>query len=133
MSQENVELAHRTYDAFNRRDLPAFLGFVDPGVEFVSGSGLIEGGSRHGHDGIRVWWDELFSVYPDWMVEVLEVRETADDGLVVSVQGHGHGAASGAPVDTVMWQVVKLRNRKIVWWSTHTVEAEALEAAGLSE
>jgi ketosteroid isomerase-like protein len=34
MSEENVELAHRAYDAFNRRDLDAFLAFNDPEVEF---------------------------------------------------------------------------------------------------
>ena len=129
MSEENVELAHRTFDAFNRRDSQAFLAFIDPDVEFVSGSGLIEGGSRHGHDGIRAWWDELFSVYPDWTVEVLEVREIADDRLVATVRGHGHGAGSGAPIDTLLWQAVRLRERKIVWWSTHTSEADALKAA----
>ena len=36
MSQENVELVHRAYDAFNRRDLDAFLGFIDPEVDFTS-------------------------------------------------------------------------------------------------
>jgi len=30
MSQENVELASRAYEAFNRRDLDALLALVDP-------------------------------------------------------------------------------------------------------
>jgi hypothetical protein len=29
MSEENVELAHRAFDAFNRRDFDAFLTFMD--------------------------------------------------------------------------------------------------------
>lgn len=33
MSAQNVELLHQAIDAFNRRDLEAFLALMDPGVE----------------------------------------------------------------------------------------------------
>ena len=36
MSQENVELASRAYEAFNRRDLDALLALVDPEVNFTT-------------------------------------------------------------------------------------------------
>ena len=36
MSQENVELAYRAYDAVNRRDLDGLLALMDDGVEAVS-------------------------------------------------------------------------------------------------
>ena len=52
MSQENVELARRSIDAINRRDLDAYLALVDDDVEAVSRLAPIEGG-HHGHDGIR--------------------------------------------------------------------------------
>ena len=32
MSQENVELTHRAFDAFNRRDLDASLALTDDDV-----------------------------------------------------------------------------------------------------
>ena len=35
MSQENVEIVRRVFDAFNRRDIPAFLELLDPDVEWV--------------------------------------------------------------------------------------------------
>jgi ketosteroid isomerase-like protein len=50
MSQENVELALRAYDAFNRRDWDAFVALMDEDVEIVTRIAAIEGG-RHGHDG----------------------------------------------------------------------------------
>jgi hypothetical protein len=43
MSQENVELSHRANDAFNRRDLDAFLALMDPGVEFTPYERAIQG------------------------------------------------------------------------------------------
>ena len=34
MSQENVETVRRVFDAFNRRDIAAFLELLDPDVEW---------------------------------------------------------------------------------------------------
>ena len=42
MSQENVELTYRAIDAFNRRDLDAYLALMDDDVEAVSRLGAIE-------------------------------------------------------------------------------------------
>jgi len=36
MSQENVELALRAYDAINRRDWDAFVALMDDDVEIVT-------------------------------------------------------------------------------------------------
>ena len=36
MSQDNVELVHRIFEAFNRRDLDAALALIDDDVEFGS-------------------------------------------------------------------------------------------------
>jgi ketosteroid isomerase-like protein len=56
MSQENVELLHRAYDAFNRRDLDALLALCDPDVEFISYTMQVERGDPYrGHDGVRSW------------------------------------------------------------------------------
>jgi hypothetical protein len=35
MSQENVDLNHQANDAFNRRDLHAFLALMDRDAEFI--------------------------------------------------------------------------------------------------
>src|SRR2546423_8051372 len=62
MSQENVELNYQSHDAFNRRDLDAFLALTDPDVEFTPYERVIEGlGPYYGHDGVRTWWKEAFA------------------------------------------------------------------------
>ena len=43
MSQENVELLYRAYDAFNGRDLDAFLALMDPEVELTTRIMELEG------------------------------------------------------------------------------------------
>jgi hypothetical protein len=58
MSQENVERYRQGIDAFNRRDLDAFLALADPGVVGVSRVPAIQGGTWEGHDGTREWWND---------------------------------------------------------------------------
>ena len=81
MSQENVELAYRASDAFNRRDLGALLALTDDYVEVVSFCAAMEG-DYHGHAGMRRWWPNLFHVFPDFNIEVVEVRDLGGDSML---------------------------------------------------
>ena len=75
MSKENVELFYRAHDAFNRRDLDAFLALSDAEVEFTTRFMEMEGDpAYHGHDGVRQWWGDLHAIFPDFSVEALEGR-----------------------------------------------------------
>ena len=131
MSQENVELARRTIDAFNRRDLDALLALMDEDVEGAPPLASMEG-TYHGHAGIRRWWESLFEGLPDFNIEILEVRDL--DDLTVAVLGNrAHGAVSATPVEQRLWVVGRWRSRRIIWWRTFRSEAEALEAVGLRE
>jgi hypothetical protein len=65
MSQENVELVRRAVDAFNRRDLDAFVALTDDDVEVIPRSAALEGRDHyHGHDGVRRWLKDLFGSLP---------------------------------------------------------------------
>ena len=131
MSQENVEVAHRTVEAFNRRDLDAFLALMDEEVEAVPRLASMEGKYR-GYAGIRRWWESLFQGLPDFTIEVVELRDLGD--LTVSVlRFRAHGAASGTPIEQRFWLVSKWRDRKVIWWQTFRDEAEAVKVVGLKE
>src|SRR5436190_19015716 len=133
MSQENVEAVRRGYDAFNRRDLDAFLSFMDPEVEFaVRFIDMEDRPYLRGHDGMREWWRGVLAVFPDFKIEVLEARELGDF-VIAAVRLSGHGVDSGVPFDEAAWQAIKGREGKAIWWQTFRSEAEALEAAGLGE
>src|SRR6266513_481834 len=121
MSQESVELAYRSVDAFNRRDLDALLALMDDDVEGAPPLASIEG-RYHGHAGIRRWWASLFSSLPDFTVEVVEVRDLGD--LTVAVlHFRAEGAVSHAPFEQRVWQVAEWGDGKAVWWQTFRTEA----------
>jgi ketosteroid isomerase-like protein len=129
MSQENVELASRAYDAFNRRDLDALLALVDPEVNFTTRF-VERSDPYHGHDGVRAWWDDLLRVFPDFTVEVVELR-AVKELTVNAVRVRGHGLGSETPFEESVWQVGEWRAGKAISWHSYPSEAEALEAAGL--
>ena len=126
MSQATVELVQRFFDAFDRHDESALLELIHPDVEFASLIVEVEGGFR-GHEGVRLYLSELFETFPDFSIEVDEIRPIGD-GAVVKVRVNASGAASGVATDLTDWQAVTLRDGKAVWWAFFRTEAEAIEA-----
>jgi ketosteroid isomerase-like protein len=132
MSEENADQARRGYDAFNRRDLDALLALMDPEVVFTTRFAQMEGIQYRGHDGVREWWEDLLAILPDISIQVLGMRDLGDHE-VATLRLRGHGVDSGVPFEETLWAVSEWRHGKVVWWQTCRSEADALEAAGLSE
>jgi ketosteroid isomerase-like protein len=128
MSDRNVDLARQGMDAFNRRDLKAYLALMDPGVELTPYEVWVQGGRPYlGHAGVESWWKESLQVLPDLIVEPHEVRDLGDKTYV---EGRllGKGAESGAAVQRTLYAGIHWRNGKQVWWCSFATEQEALDA-----
>jgi hypothetical protein len=136
MSQESIETVTRVcgelYAAARRGDRDAFVALHDRDATVIPLILGIEGGGYHGHDGIRRFWTEIRSSFPDWHWEVGRLR-VFDQGALVSVRIVGHGKGSGVTIDEPAWHVLKLRHGKLAWWQVFRSQDEALEAAGLKE
>jgi hypothetical protein len=114
-------------------ELAAYLPLMDLKVEFTPNEVWVQGGEPYrGHAGVRTWWEETLAVFPDLRAEVYEIRD-AGDRTFASGCLRGQGAGSGAPIERPMWLANEWRYKKCVWWCAFGTEAEALEAAGLSE
>jgi ketosteroid isomerase-like protein len=133
MSQENVEIARRHHDAFNRGDIEAFLEALDRDAEWIPIMASLEGRVYRGREEVRRWIGEL-----DMHWETFEVcpEELHDLGDRVLILGHwrARGRASGVTLENqpASW-LYEIKDGKIVWMRTYTDRAEALEAAGLSD
>jgi ketosteroid isomerase-like protein len=131
MSQENVELTRRAFQAFNDRDLDALLVGLHDDVEAFPRLAAVEGGYR-GHEGVRRWWEQLLGAFPDFHAEILEVRDLGEF-MIVALRVRGRGAESDTPLDAAIWHVNQFRDGKVTRWRVYTTASEALEAAGLRE
>ena len=128
MSQENLALTRVFADAFNRRDWDAFLAIAHEEIRVESRLAAMEGAYK-GHAGLRRWWENLLSVFPDYEVEIEELRDLGEVTLG-HIRGQGHGADSATPVIDPFWQPLRWRDGKCVWWRNCSTEEEALEAIG---
>jgi hypothetical protein len=61
-----------------------------PNVRVFPRQAAMEGAYR-GHAGIRRWWTDLLDVFPDFTVEVIEVRDLGDDMTLSALRFLRHG------------------------------------------
>jgi ketosteroid isomerase-like protein len=133
MSRENVETLRRAVDAFNRRDLEAFLSCCAEDGEWhpILHSG-VEGAPYRGRDGIREWFADTDA---GWSEVWAEVEEERDLGTRVLAFGsfRATGRESGVELSTPIAWVCEFRGDKIGRGWAFTSREDALEAVGLSE
>jgi uncharacterized protein len=133
MSQENVEIVHRAYEALRSEDFDAFVEIHDAECEVLPRVAAVEGGGPYrGHDGLRAYLRDMRAAFTDWVLKIEETRDFGDT-VIVTVHFHARGKDSGVAVDLPLWQPIMLRDGRAVWWAVYFSEAEALEAVGLSE
>jgi ketosteroid isomerase-like protein len=128
MSQENVELVRRMYEAFHGGDANAALSHFDPEV-VVDASFRVDAGIGHGHEGlnriIRTW----IGTFDDWREEIEEIRDLGKHVLVLSTQ-RGRGKGSGAEVEQRYAVVYEVQGDKISRMTLDHDIARALKKAG---
>jgi ketosteroid isomerase-like protein len=133
MSEENVEIVRRAYEAFNRGDLDGMVADFAPEFEYVA-SGAVPGtrGVHPGTEGFRQYTEGFWGEFDDAQIEVHELTE-ARDQVLASVTFRGRGKQSGVEASWDIWQLWTLRDGKNVRGEGFPSRDEALKAAGLSE
>jgi ketosteroid isomerase-like protein len=138
MSQENVEIVRRVYEAAARRDTAAVFSHYDPDVEWDGSQSRwaeVLQATPHfrGHKELRRFFRQYFEMREGFEDDLEELIDAGDQVISV-VTSRGRGRASGVEVE---WAgnagVCTIRNGKIVrvvWFSSRK---DALEAVGLSE
>lgn len=104
MSRDNVALFRRVSDAYNRRDVDAFLELAHPEVEWHPAFQVLLGGEAavyRRHDGMRQRFrevDEALSAIDAEWVEVRDLGERIVATGRLHIRGRESGAETEAPV-----------------------------------
>ena len=134
MSQENVEIARATMEAFERGDIDAILARWHADAEWrpaISPGGL-EGTTYVGHEGVRRWAAELEESWETF--DVIGPRfEAVGDRVLVLARVHARGSLSGVEIDAPLAQVWEIDEGKVRRLTGFLAHADALEAVGLRE
>ena len=129
MSQENVEIALRTINAFDN-DEAAWLDTLDPEIEMTP---FEEGTPSYGRESARRARKRWLDAWVDHRFDVVEALDNGEH-VVVSIRMRATGRLSGVAVEFPHLYVhVRVRDGKVVYICEHQERAEALEAAGLAE
>jgi ketosteroid isomerase-like protein len=132
MSEENVETVRRWIDAWNRRDLTAWLALLSSGaeVDWSRSRGPLKGVYR-GPGELEVFWDAFWSTFEDVQVEFHGFTEVGSE-VVVPNTAHVRGR-QGIEVVARSTFVFTVENGRITRLRMFQERAEALEAAGRRE
>jgi ketosteroid isomerase-like protein len=130
MSKEDLDGVKAAWEAISANDYQRFIEEVDPEVEFTSLVAEAEAVTYRGHQGVRRWWDSIREIFTEFWAEGIDLREV---GGQVLAQIRLCGTVQGLKVEQTIWQVLKVKDGKVVSWTVFRTEDEALEAVGLSE
>jgi uncharacterized protein len=133
MSQENMEIVRRFFDAFERRDREGVAALLHPQVEWhTMGAPLLGAEAMHGRDEALRFMFEQIGEGMDFRATLEELRELPS-GQVLSVAHYeGRGVASGAPFGMTAAAIYRFEANQILFFQDFTTRDEALEAVGLA-
>jgi ketosteroid isomerase-like protein len=133
VSQENVEVVRRAFDAFDRRDVDGLVDLTTAHVEwFPAMPGIVAGDSFRGRVGVEQYFEGLAETWVEYRSTVEALRDLGDRVLALGrLEGRGRG--SFAPVTSPQGTVFEFCGTKISRFRTYLDHAEALKAVGLEE
>jgi ketosteroid isomerase-like protein len=130
MSQENLEIVRRGYEAYARGDLEALIEITDHDVVWTPAIAPLLGVEPiRGIDGLRRFLTEdIPAGFDDFEAKPLSMDDLGD-AVLVRTRYSGRGRASGVPVSLEAFTLIVLRDGITVSLRDYEAEAEALEAA----
>ena len=133
MSQENVEIVRRYYEAYAQ-------GGFDPGWSIGATShhrpgkdGIDDPGPIRGKNDMRKHIRDWIDTFDDFWFEAVELIDAGEDTVVVVERFGGRAKLSGVETDQTSGVVLTIREGKIARCREYATRAEALEAVGLRE
>jgi|SRR5215211_7182659 len=134
MSQENVEIVRRGYDAWNRNDMKGGLWDLDPEIEWRPrlGTAGVRATLYRGHEGVLAYKREVEEALGAIQVDVLSIEDLGDH-VLAHIRASGQGSASGVQVEAEGFHLWAIHAGRAVRFTTYDRRDEALEAAGLRE
>jgi uncharacterized protein len=132
MSEKNFEIVRLAHERLNEGDIDGLIALCDGDFELDMSARVFNPETYRGHDGIRRFYREVSEVWDEFRWEPLRFCEAADK-VVVLLHSHGRGRGSGMEMARDAAMVWTVREDRAVAMRFYIDQAEALEAAGLTD
>jgi ketosteroid isomerase-like protein len=133
MSLEHAEVVRKNFEAFNGRDIDAWLTQWHPeGEWYPAMSSHFDGESHRGHAALRRLAEDYCET---WVALTLTAEGITEVGARLLVLGRvrARGKGSGVEIERPWAWIVEFRGDKIIRLRAYLDQAEALKAVGLRE
>jgi len=132
MSQENVEIVRRGFDAWERGDCETLLSLIREDVICRRVPPLIDPKEYEGLDGYLEFASEWIGPYDEFTFRPAEFLD-AGDRVLVEVPVEGRLAGSHQVMKGTFWFLMTVEDGKLTRLEVYGTRDQALEAAGLRE
>jgi ketosteroid isomerase-like protein len=129
VSSADVDVVRRLYDSFRSRGFEATLELVDPEIVWEDLDELPGATVARGHDELRRLFTSFYEAWDDLSFTPEEFID-AGGAVIVAHRWRATGRSSGTPIDTVVWNVIWLRDGRIVHRRAFQGREAAFAAAG---
>jgi ketosteroid isomerase-like protein len=132
---DNVEIARRSFAAFNRSfadGVEDYYELLDPDVDWIPITALLDGRRYRGPEGVRRWVEELRRDWQVFEIRWTEVRDLGEGRVLAFGFWDCLGRRAGVRMsfDQAAW-LIELRGGKLARLQTFVDRTEAIAAAGL--
>ena len=131
MSQENVELVRRVYDALNRGDWDAVFRDTHPDFQMTTQRGP-EAGTHRRREAVQGLGEDYIAAFDNMVFEPEEFLENGDQ-VVVLVTRRARPKGGSGEIVVRNGHLFTVRNGTILSMKSFPDPEKALEAAGLGE
>jgi ketosteroid isomerase-like protein len=132
VSEENVALHRRIFDAFNERDIEALIAYLHPEFELHSKLAAVAPAVYHGHEGARRWHQDLDDAWEALRAEPEAYFDLGEQTLAFYVL-RARGRQSGLELALPIAALVRWRDDLACYWMTYDNREDALRDLGVSE
>jgi uncharacterized protein len=133
MSEENITIARRAYEAFQRDGVEGIIPFLDEEIEWRNPEDSPIAGVWRGHQGVRDWFRQASEAFGEMTFTPDEFREVSDERILVLLRFGLTGAESGVQMDVPFAHLIDMRAGRATGLRMYSDQRKALEAAGLRE
>jgi ketosteroid isomerase-like protein len=131
MSEENVEIVRRAFEAFNARDVDELVGLSAEECEWMPLRAQLEGIVYRGHEGVRQFVRDMDEDWEAFRIDPLEFHAHRERVAVIGQVGAL--GQSGVEIDSIAGFVLELHQGRIRRITSHSDPEAALAAVRPAE
>ena len=128
MSLENVELARRAFDAYNRRDFPAYFELCHPELTYRNREDEPDVRLYRGLEEFKLYVESWLETFGDLQLEPQDFVDLGDQVIAVA-EVRGRSGSGGPEVHGSYVFLLRFRDGLLVQGREYATREEALAAA----